>query len=246
MHNQATHTHSREHTRDDPRSDPRADPAGRSRRAWTILLLAILLFVAADLATKWAAFRHIADQPLDIDRARVVEVMRQDPHMLQVLVPEHDAVTVIPHVLELKLVLNAGAVFGAGSGRRWFFVGFTLVALAFAVYMFAKWTTRRDWPTHVALALIIAGGIGNLYDRINYACVRDFLHPLPGVTFPFGLSWPGSGSREVWPYVSNVADAFLLLGIAIALIRLVAQDRREARAAKATTTTTQSPADASS
>lgn len=209
--------------------DPRADPAGRSSRAWTVLIVAVALFVAADLATKWAAFHWIAGRPVEIQKSRVVEVMRQDPRMLQVLVPEHHAITVIPHVLELKLVLNAGAVFGAGSGRRWFFVGFTLVALGFAVYMFAKWTTRRDWITHVALALIIAGGLGNLYDRIVFACVRDFLHPLPGVMLPFHLRWPIGGGREVWPYVSNVADAFLLIGIAIALIRLVAQDRREAR-----------------
>jgi signal peptidase II len=213
--------------------DPRADPAGRSRRAWTVLIVAIVLFVAADLLSKWAAFHWIAGQPVPIDKARVVEIMRQDPHMLQVLVPEHRAITVLPHVLELKLVLNAGAVFGAGSGRRWFFVGFTLVALGFAVYMFAAWATRRDWMTHVALALIIAGGLGNLYDRIVFACVRDFLHPLPGVLLPFGWSWPTGGGREVWPYVSNVADAFLLIGIGVALVRLVAQDRREAKAAKA-------------
>lgn len=214
---------------------PTADPAGGSVRAWVFLIVATLLLLGADLATKSLAFRHIADHPVRIEKSRVVEVMRQDPRMLQVLVPEHPAVTVVPRVLELKLVLNAGAVFGAGSGRRWFFVGFTMVALGFAGYMFARWTGRRDWVTHLALALIIAGGLGNLYDRIVFACVRDFLHPLPGVMLPFGWRWPIGGGREVWPYVSNVADAFLLIGIGVALVRLVAQDRREARAAREAT-----------
>ena len=74
-----------------------------------------------------------------------------------------------------------------------------------------------DEVAHVALALLIAGGLGNLYDRVLFACVRDFIHPLPGVTLPFGIRWPG-GSREVWPYVSNVADLFLLLGIGALLV----------------------------
>lgn len=194
------------------------------------MILAILILLGLDLGSKWLAFREIAPHPVSIDKARVLEVMAQDPRMLQALIPDHDARVVAPHILELKLVLNAGAVFGAGSGRRWFFVGFTFIALAFALLYFARWTDRRDWPTHAALALIIAGGLGNLYDRIMFACVRDFLHPLPGVLLPFGWRWPGGGGREVWPYVSNVADAFLLIGIALALVRLWSQDRREARA----------------
>jgi lipoprotein signal peptidase len=51
-----------------------------------------------------------------------------------------------------------------------------------------------------------------LYDRLVYACVRDFIHPLPGVMYPF--AWPASfAGKEVWPYVSNVADALLIVGV---------------------------------
>ena len=197
------------------------------------MLGAIAVLLALDLGSKSIAFRTIADHPVTIDKARVLDVMAHDPRAIQSLVPDHDALVVIPRVFEFKLVLNAGAVFGAGSGRRWFFVGFTLIALGFALFYFARWTARRDRPTHLALALIIAGGLGNLYDRIMFACVRDFLHPLPGVTLPFGWRWPVGGGREIWPYVSNVADAFLLVGIAMALVRLWSQDRREVEAARA-------------
>jgi len=41
---------------------------------------------------------------------------------------------------------------------------------------------------------------------------------------PFGLRWPGGGT-ELWPYVSNVADAFLLIGIGMILLRLWRADR---------------------
>ncbi|MFI4882162.1 MAG: signal peptidase II, partial [Phycisphaerales bacterium JB064] len=59
----------------------------------------------------------------------------------------------------------------------------------------------------------------NLYDRVRFACVRDFLHPLPGVNFPFGIQTPWSG-REVWPYVSNLADLWLIIGVAVLVVFL--------------------------
>src|SRR5690606_19451152 len=111
------------------------------------------------------------------------------------------------------------AVFGAGQGKRWFFIAFTGAAMAFAAVMLARWTSRRDWLSHVAIGLIVAGGLGNLYDRIMFAAVRDFLHPLPTASLPFGLRWPG-GDTALWPYVSNIADALLIVGMGLLLIRL--------------------------
>jgi lipoprotein signal peptidase len=79
--------------------------------------------------------------------------------------------------------------------------------------MFAAWTKPKDAMAHAAIGLLISGGLGNLYDRIVYACVRDFLHPLPGAVMPFGWRMPLTGGREIWPYVSNIADLWLLVGI---------------------------------
>src|SRR5690606_22977848 len=104
-------------------------------------------------------------------------------------------------------------------GQRWFFVGFTAVALAFGLWMFAKWTTASDRAAHIAIGLVISGGLGNLYDRLRFGCVRDFIHPLPNVKFPFGWT-PLGPSGEVWPYISNVADLALLIGIGMLLIYL--------------------------
>jgi len=196
--------------------NPVGTPAGRSPRAWAVLIAVVLACLAADLVSKRVAFQRIADYPVDVTRA---DVLAAGPQRLNTLVPHHKPVVVVPHVLELKLVLNAGAVFGAGQGRRWFFIAFTVAALGFALVLFARWSTARDWVSHVAIGLIISGGIGNLYDRLRFACVRDFLHPLPTANLPFGLTWPG-GDRALWPYVSNVADAFLLIGIALLMWRL--------------------------
>ncbi len=193
-------------------------PGGRWTRAWITLVATVVLALAADLATKHLAFERIAGSPVAVSRADVLRA-RADGLPLQRLVPDHPPVVVVPRVLELKLVLNAGAIFGVGAGMRWLFVGVTAIALGVAVWVFRRWTGPRDRWAHVGLGLIVAGGVGNLYDRIAFACVRDFLHPLPNIPLPFGLAWPGGGD-ELWPYVSNVADAELIVAIVILMVCL--------------------------
>lgn len=198
--------------------------AWRSRRAWVALLITVVASLVIDLGSKWLAFERVAPAPVVIQREDVLRVKREiDPRAIsRELIPEHPPRVVVPRVLELTLVLNPGAVFGVGPGQRIFFVTFTLGALGFAMFMFAKWTGPRDTWAHAALGLLIGGGLGNLYDRLVYACVRDFLHPLPGLTWPGG--WTINGTREVWPYVSNLADLFLLIGIFILLRHLWRRD----------------------
>ncbi len=201
--------------------DPAPDRAGkpvtirsplRSPTAWAVMGGTLVLGLASDLLSKWAAFRFIAGTPADVLREEVLAAKR-----LSALLPPHDPITVVPSVLELTLVLNPGAVFGIGAGQRWLFVTFTAFAVLFAMHVFAHWTRPRDRFAHFAIGLLLAGGIGNLYDRLRFACVRDFLHPLPGVKLPFGIRWP-NGSDEIWPYVSNVADLWLIIGIGMLLV----------------------------
>lgn len=190
-----------------PSDDTSIRPASASKRAWLILIITTVVGLVADLWTKALAFERVAGFPVVVERDHVLQVPD-----LGVLIPPHEPVTVMPSVLEFTLVLNPGAVFGIGAGKRWFFVIFTVIACVVALALFVKWTRAKDWVAHMGFGLIISGGLGNLYDRLLFACVRDFIHPLPGVQLPFGLSWPG-GNTEVWPYVSNVADAFLIVGI---------------------------------
>lgn len=190
-------------------------PAWTCARAWVFLCVVTVVGLATDLGSKWWAFERVGARPVHISRERVLEVRD-----LGMLIPPGSRVEVVPKVFDLTLVLNPGAVFGIGAGRRVFFIVFTLIAVGFATWMFATWTTAKDRWSHCAVGLILAGGIGNLYDRLVFACVRDFLHPLPGVMLPFGWSWPWGG-REVWPYVSNVADLWLLVGIGILMVRLL-------------------------
>ena len=194
---------------------PKAPSPWRTPSAVLTLSLVTIIGLAMDLGSKWFAFRTVAGEPQIITREDVLHSSN-----LSGLIDVHEPVRVVEHVLSFSLVLNPGAVFGLGAGRRLVFIGFTLAALAFGLWMFGAWTRRGDRLAHAAIGLLLAGGLGNLYDRIRFACVRDFLHPLPGIEMPFGWRNPLDGGRELWPYVSNIADLFLLVGIGMLMIFL--------------------------
>jgi len=184
-----------------------------STSAWITLIVVTIFGLVTDLWSKYLAFDQVAQFPVIFTREDVLS-----SNSISNLIPFHQPVTVVPYVLDFTLVLNPGAVFGMGAGQRMFFITFTIIALAVGLAIFSFWTRAKEWGSHIAVGLLISGGLGNLYDRVIYACVRDFLHPLPGVRLPFGLSWPWGGN-EVWPYVSNIADLYLLIGIGILMIK---------------------------
>ena len=187
-------------------------PSRRSPAAWATLVAVTIIGLVLDLWSKHLAFLHVAGQPVPVVRDEVLSA-----GYLGDLIPPHAPVTVLPGVLDFTLVLNPGAVFGMGAGRRTFFIFFTACAIAFGVWLFGWTTHHRERFAHAAVGLLLSGGLGNLYDRLVHGCVRDFIHPLPGVTLPFG--WRMPWGTEVWPWVSNVADLWLIIGIGILLVR---------------------------
>ena len=93
------------------------------------------------------------------------------------------------------------------------------------------WRSRRDaWLLLVGLALVLGGALGNLYDRVVFGVVRDMLHLFPGVRLPYGWEWPGGGTT-LYPWIFNLADVFLLAGVAV--ITLPSMDSRRVDAAPA-------------
>lgn len=103
--------------------------------------------------------------------------------------------------------VNEGALWGIGQGYTWVFALLSIVAIiAVCVWLFVYKAANSLWLT-IALGLIMAGTLGNLYDRAGmHGILRDGA-PLFGVRdfllFTFG-GWP-------WP-VFNFADCFLVAG----------------------------------
>jgi signal peptidase II len=109
-----------------------------------------------------------------------------------------ESVTLTPF-FNLVLVFNPGAAFSFLSDQpgwqRGFFIAIALAASAWIVYLLAKHPRERLFAA--ALALVLAGALGNVIDRILVGAVIDFLD-----FHAFGWHWPAF----------NVADSAITCG----------------------------------
>jgi signal peptidase II len=121
-------------------------------------------------------------------------------------------------VFGFQTSLNRGALFGMGQGMTPLFAALSIAAAAGILAWLFFVGAARDWLLTIALALIIAGIFGNLYDRLG----------LPGLVYPEG--YPGHLAGEPvyavrdfilmvfwgWPWPTyNLADSMLVCGAAM-------------------------------
>lgn len=89
-----------------------------------------------------------------------------------------DPVPVIP-MFNLTLLHNTGAAFSflaeAAGWQRWFFVTLALVVSVVLIMWLRNLKHHETW-TAIAIALILGGALGNVYDRVVHGYVVDFLH----------------------------------------------------------------------
>jgi signal peptidase II len=119
---------------------------------------------------------------------------------------QFQSVTIIPGFFKLVHVKNNGAIFGflSNSGKPWVFIALTIIsfiALLLVIYYFHI-VPAKDKVFKFALALILAGALGNLIDRIIRGYVVDFLH--------FYVK------RWQWPSF-NIADSCITIGALLLL-----------------------------
>jgi signal peptidase II len=119
-------------------------------------------------------------------------------------------ITIIPNFFHLSHVYNNGAAFSLFSDNpspekvRWMLIGFSLIAIAIVLVVFIK-AGQHVNLTSIALALVLGGAIGNLYDRLAYRYVIDFL------AFNF--------SSYHYPDF-NVADSCIVIGACLLLLEV--------------------------
>lgn len=125
------------------------------------------------------------------------------------------AIVVIPRVFRLTHVLNTGAAFSmfessaSPSLVRNLLIAFSIAAVVVVVALLWK-MGRSVTLTSVALALILGGAIGNLYDRIRFAHVVDFLE-----VHIIHYHWPDF----------NVADSSIVVGACLLLLEMLRPQR---------------------
>lgn len=117
--------------------------------------------------------------------------------------------------LNLTLVHNTGAAFSflseAGGWQRWFFISLTVLVSAALVYWLKTLTRDKCWLA-VALALILGGALGNLWDRVTLGYVIDFID-----VYYKGWHWPAF----------NVADSCITVGAVMLVIDAIWFDQAE-------------------
>ena len=192
--------------------------AGRNARCVALFVSLILSVLVADLLLKAWSFDRVAGQPVVFP-----EELRGSA--LLDTIPAHEPWVVLPYVLNLRLTLNTGAVFGLGKGGRSFFVLVSLVAVGAIGWVFWH-SAARAKIHHAALALILGGALGNLYDRLRFGAVRDMMHLRPDVHLPFGLAWPG-GATEVYPWIFNLADVALVVGVMLLFVVMWQHEKQQ-------------------
>ena len=116
--------------------------------------------------------------------------------------PDRGTVPILP-VFHLSMVWNRGVSFGLFRAEqdlaRWGLAAFS-VAVAVALGLWAR--RGRGWLAAVALGMVMGGALGNVIDRVRFGAVVDFLD-FSGLHFP---------------WVFNVADSAISVGVALLLL----------------------------
>lgn len=159
-----------------------APRAGRDARPW-LLLLSVLVIV--------------------LDRWSKVEVEKH--------VPLGHYVNVIPNVFRISHVLNTGAAFSMFAETatplavRIGLVAFSVIAIGVVGYLLWRYG-RQVTPASVGFALVLGGAFGNMYDRLRFHYVVDFLE-----VKIVHYHWPDF----------NVADSAITIGAVLLMIEIL-------------------------
>jgi signal peptidase II len=113
---------------------------------------------------------------------------------------------VIPDFFNLVNVTNTGAAFGSFRNNNTLFIVISFVALLVVLVLLLRRRLPDVWRD-VSLALLLAGILGNLTDRLLYGHVIDFL--LFDLHIPYAHPWPAF----------NVADSCISIAVVLFVIQ---------------------------
>ena len=137
-------------------------------------------------------------------------------HLVMGMVHPDEPKVIISSFLTLVNVTNTGAAFGSFKDNNTFFVAISCLALLFVVGLLVRRRSGDVWRD-VSLALLLAGILGNLTDRLLYGHVIDFL--LFDLHVPLAHPWPAF----------NVADSCICIAVLFFIIHSFRQKKTAPR-----------------
>lgn len=133
----------------------------------------------------------------------------------------YQQIVVIPDYFSWTLAYNTGAAFSfladAAGWQRWFFAAIAIV-VSVVLVIWLKRLKRHETLLAVALAMVLGGALGNLYDRVVLGHVVDFIL----------VHWQ---SRWFFP-AFNLADTFITIGAILLALDMFKSDKSAKEAAQ--------------
>lgn len=130
-------------------------------------------------------------------------------HFAAVRLADGTTVTFIPKVVQFRYAENTGMAFSLFSGARWIFIVLTLIVCIAGLWYLFSGKCESLWA-YWSIGVVIAGGIGNVIDRIRFGYVVDFIEP---IFMQFA--------------VFNIADSAVTLGAGALILYLLSELRKE-------------------
>ncbi len=121
----------------------------------------------------------------------------------------YQSTEVLGDFLRITYVKNPYAAFSMNLGNYYIMIALTVIAIVFVMFYFIK--TKYVRGIIVSLSLILAGGFGNLYDRLMSREVIDFID--------FGIN--------KWRFaIFNIADSSTVIGVCLLILITLINDRK--------------------
>ncbi|MGO9437134.1 MAG: signal peptidase II [Terracidiphilus sp.] len=140
--------------------------------------------------------------------AAIIFLDRLTKTLVAARIPIGGAIPIIPHFLRITHWTNEGAAFSLFADStspntvRWGLISFSLLAAIVVLIALVRMGSRITLAT-IALALVFAGALGNVHDRIVYGSVVDFIE-----VHIFSYHWPDF----------NIADSSIVTGACLLLL----------------------------
>jgi len=129
------------------------------------------------------------------------------------LISSYEAHIIVPDFFSLVNVTNTGAAFGSFKGNNTFFILVSIIALVVVTVLLVR-RRQPDALRDLSLALLLAGILGNLTDRLLYGHVIDFL--LFNLHVRYADPWPAF----------NVADSCISIAVVLFIIHSFRKQKR--------------------